>query len=199
MLPRSASNRLATPLSATTRQARCSPAKPFRYLRSEIVHLEQTADLPSGDIGDYHRVWLGQSLQASRQVGCFTNHRLLLRRARAEQITDNDEPRRDADAQLQPLAQIEKRHRIDERKPGAHGSFGVILMRVRVPEIRENAVTHVFGDKPVKPRQHRGDGFVIGADDITQILGVEPCCKLRRADEITEHYSERAAFGRGLS
>ena len=42
----------------------------------------------------------------------------------------------------------------------------------RVAEIDQDAVAHVFGDKPVEPRDDLG-GVVIRADDLAQILGIE--------------------------
>jgi hypothetical protein len=44
---------------------------------------------------------------------------------------------------------------------------------LRVAEIGKDAVAHVFCDKPAKPDQNLGDGAMIRADDLTQILGVE--------------------------
>jgi hypothetical protein len=36
---------------------------------------------------------------------------------------------------------------------------------------------------------------LIGADDLSQILGIQPRGEGCRADEIAEHHAERAAFG----
>jgi hypothetical protein len=48
---RNASKRLTTPLSPTTRQAGCGSAKPASGWETEILDLEQRADLPPGGVG----------------------------------------------------------------------------------------------------------------------------------------------------
>jgi hypothetical protein len=36
----------------------------------------------------------------------------------------------------------------DDRKPGPHRAFGVVLVRLGVAEIAEHAVAHILGDEP---------------------------------------------------
>ena len=38
-------------------------------------------------------------------------------------------------------------HRLDERQPGAHRALGIVLVRLRIAEIDEDAVAHVLGDE----------------------------------------------------
>ena len=63
-------------------------------------------------------------------------------------------------------------------------------MRSRVAEIDQHAVAHVFGDKAIEPGDDLGDGAVIRADDLAQILGIEPRGERRRADQIAEHHRQ---------
>ena len=58
-------------------------------LRAEIGKIEQSADLPSRRIGDDQRVRRGQVLKPGGEIGCLANHSLFLRRALANQITDD--------------------------------------------------------------------------------------------------------------
>ena len=50
--------------------------------------------------------------------------------------------------------------------------------------------------KPSK-RPTFGNGAVIGADHLAQILRVKPRRERGRADEVAEHHGELAAFGIG--
>ena len=61
-------------------------------------------------------------------------------------------------------------------------------MRLRVAKINKDAVAHILGDKPGKPADRAGDGAVIGADDLTQILGIKPRRQRRRANQIAKHH-----------
>jgi hypothetical protein len=67
-------------------------------------------------------------------------------------------------------------------------------VRLGIAEIGEDAVTHVFGDKPAEPGQYRGDRLMVGVDDGAQILGVEPGGELGRAGQVAEQHGELAPF-----
>ena len=54
--------------------------------------------------------------------------------------------------------------RLDHRQPGAHRPLGIVLVRLRIAEIDQHAVAHVFGDKAVEAADGVGDSAVIGAD-----------------------------------
>jgi hypothetical protein len=63
-------------------------------------------------------------------------------------------------------------------------------MRLRVAEIDEHAVSHVFGDIAAEAGDGVGDGAMISADDLAQILGIEPRRERGRADQVAEHHRE---------
>jgi hypothetical protein len=75
---------------------------------------------------------------------------------------------------------------------------GVFLVRLRIAEIGEDAVAHVFGDEPAEPGQHPCDRLMVGVDDGPQILGVEPRREFGRAGEVAEQDGQLAPlrFGR---
>ena len=88
----------------------------------------------------------------------------------------------------------------DQVETGTHRPLSVVLVRLRIPEIDQNSVAHVLGDKPGEARDRIGDAAVIGADNLSQILGIEALRQRRRADQIAEHHSQLAPLGlrRGL-
>ena len=71
-------------------------------------------------------------------------------------------------------------------------------MRLRVTEIGQHAVTEIFGNKAAGAGDHLGATAVIGADDVAQLLRIEPRRQCRGTDEVGEHDRELAAFGRVL-
>jgi hypothetical protein len=73
------------------------------------------------------------------------------------------------------LGLIELWHPIDQRQPASRGALGVVLVRLRIAEINQDAVAHVAGDKPAKSFDDLCDAAMVGADDPAQILGIEPC------------------------
>jgi len=113
-------------------------------------------------------------LQPGGEVRRFTDDRLFLRRALADQIADNNEPGGDADARFELGGfDINATDSVDQAEPGPDPPLGVVLMRSRVAEIDQHAVAHVFGDKTIKPGDHRGDRAMVGGDDLAQIFGIE--------------------------
>ncbi|XSC48631.1 hypothetical protein ACF1BQ_004085 [Bradyrhizobium sp. RDT10] len=58
-------------------------------------------------------------------------------------------------------------------KPARTASLGIILMRLRVTEIKQYAVTHVLGDEAVEAGDRLSDAAVIGVNHLTQVLGVK--------------------------
>ena len=94
---RSASKRLTIAAFAEHPPSRCGSAKPGKRLRSKIVDLEQTADLPSRAFGDDERVRRGQGLQPCGEVRGLADDPALLRGALADQVADDDEAAGDAE------------------------------------------------------------------------------------------------------
>src|SRR6266478_9989292 len=83
---------------------------------------------------------------------------------------------------------------LDDTKPCPDRMLGIVLMGSRVPEISQDTIAHVFGNKAVEPDDYLGDGTLIGSDDFPQILGVETGGEFGGADEIAEHDSQLPPF-----
>jgi hypothetical protein len=69
---------------------------------------------------------------------------------------------------------IEATNGVNRSQPRPHRPLGVVLKRLRVAEIDQDAVAHVSGDKAVGLSDYFGDRVVIRGDDLAQILGIEP-------------------------
>jgi hypothetical protein len=166
-------------------------------LPAEVAQPEQVADQAAGGAGEDDLPGFRKSLQARREVGGLARDRLLLRRALADHIADDDKPGGDADADGEPLLAMghQSRHCRFYFQPGPHRPLGVVLMRPRITEIGQHPVTHVFRDEPVIARDDAGNGVLIGADLLAQFLGVEPHRQGRRADEITKHHRQLPPLG----
>ena len=84
------------------------------------------------------------------------------------------------------------------REAGPHGAFGIGLMGLWPAEIDQHAVTDIAGDEAVELLDRGGDAGLIAADDLAQVLGIEPGGEGGGADQVAEHHAERAAFGGGF-
>jgi hypothetical protein len=166
-------------------------------LAAELAQPEKVADQAAGGAGEDDLPGFGKSLQARCKVGGLPDHRLLLRRALADQIADHDQPGGNADADGEPLhaTGLQAPDRRCYLQPSPHRTLGVVFMRPRIAEIGQNPVAHVFGDKPVIARDDGGNGVLIGADLLAQFLRVEARRQWRRADEIAEHHRQLPPLG----
>ncbi len=86
----------------------------------------------------------------------------------------------------------------DNVEAGPHDAFDFVLVRARIAEIGQQPVAHELGNETAMARDHDGAGFLVGADHLAHVLGIEPGRQRRRAGEIAEHDRELPAFGLGL-
>ena len=144
--------RLEAAFRGTRPQRRPGPRRPgdaLEVLRPEVLKLEQIAEQPARALGDDDRVRLGDRLQARREVRRLADDAALLRLPRSDQVADDDQPGRDPDPHVQRRAGRgdEFRRCLDDGEPGLHGALGVMFVGLRIAEIGEHAVAHVFGDE----------------------------------------------------
>ncbi len=77
----------------------------------------------------------------------------------------------------------------------ADRSFRRVLLRHGPAEVGQDTVAHELGDMALESRDFRGDGALIGLDDLAHLLRVELGRQGRRADQIDEHHRELPALG----
>ena len=132
------------------RQLRTRLCETLQLPATEIDHIEQTGHQPVRAVGYDNAARLGERLQPGSQVGRVADDGLLLRRSFADEIADNDQPGRNADAGSERFAA--RRWKAGGCCGGGHAganrSFGIVLMRLRPAEIGQHAVAHQLGDSP---------------------------------------------------
>ena len=111
---RSASKRLSTVLVRSAAHARTGSAMPLTSLAPRSSKLEEVAEKPSGALGDDHCVWLGDPLQACREVRCLADDAALLRLPRSDQVADHDQPCRNANTGLKRTGCLQCTNRGDQ-------------------------------------------------------------------------------------
>jgi hypothetical protein len=133
----------------------------LELLRPEVPKLKQIADKLSRIISYDYGVRLRNALQARSQIWCLANDCLLLSSAQPNQIAYHDQASSRADTDLQRLRTTQLADRFNDRQPSSDRALCVILVRLRVPEVDQLAVTHVFGDETAKPAHRRGNAFLV--------------------------------------
>jgi hypothetical protein len=85
-----------------------------------------------------------------------------------------------------------------DRQRGADGAFGVVLLRPRIAKEGHQTIAEPLKHMPAEPRYRAGGLVQVRAHQVAPVLGVELRSQISRADEIAEHYRDRAAFSRDL-
>ena len=168
--------------------------EPLELLRRQVLAVEQIADQAPRGRADHDLARLRQLLQPGREVRRGADHRLLLGGALPDQIADHHEPGGDADPHLQgelgPGRQLV--HRLHQVERGAHGALGILLVRLRVAEVRQHAVAHVLGDVAVVALDHRRAATLVGVDHGPHVFA-DRDAQRGRADQVGEQDGQLAA------
>ena len=92
-------------------------------------------------------------------------------------------------------AGLQPADRSDQLQPRPYRPLGIILVRLRIAEIHEHAVAHVLRYEPAEALHGLGDAFLIGGNDLAQVLRVHARGERCRTDEVREHHRDLAALG----
>jgi len=111
---------------------------PLELARAEVARDEPAADEAQRCRARDHGVGRGAALDARRQVHGVTEH-LLLALGAARHAGDEDagmdaDPHGEPDARRREVG-VHARDGVDDREPGLQRALGVVLVRVRIPEV----------------------------------------------------------------
>ena len=160
------------------------PSDPFEVSCPEVVKLKEIAQKFSRALGDNHRIRLGNSLQARGKIWRLADNAALLRASRIHQVANHNQTGGNADTGLQRRARLEFAHRRDQLQPRPYRPLGVVLMGLRIAKIDEDAVAQVLRHEPAEAAHDLSDAFVIGRNDLAQVLRVHAGGERRRADQV---------------
>ena len=85
--------------------------------------------------------------------------------------------------------------RLDDRQAGPDRALGLVLVRLRPAEVGEHAVAHVLGDVAPRSADHPGAAFLVGADHLAHVLGIEPADSSVEPTRSHEHHRQLAPLG----
>ena len=115
------------------------------------VPLHQTRGGPTDD----DSIGSGESLEAGGQVGGLSQGQMFLPGAAAH-LAHHHEPgvnahaHRQADAFVLDQARIQRAHGFQNAQPGAHGALGIVLMRLGIAKVHQQAIAQILRDMPIK-------------------------------------------------
>ena len=172
----------------------------LQRLRPAVLDREHPGYEAQRRVADHHGVGLGRAFEAGRDVrGVAEGERLALRAA--SHLAHHDgagvdaDPRGKTDAVLAVERVVHGTERRQDFEPRPDRTLSVVLVRLRVAEVDEQPVAQVLRDVTLVALDDRGGGFLIGAHDSAQILGVEALGEIGRAHQVAEHDCELPSLG----
>ena len=192
-----ASKRLAIDRGATTLHTRTGSLKPFNRC---VPRSAQSKRSPmSARVDGAIMTAFGDASACSRAASWgFRQGLPPLRTPLADEITDYDDARGDADPDRERFDTSTHRQGRDCRNNAesrAHRSFRIVLVGARVTEKREDAIARVARNGAVVALDDRRARGLVSQYEIAKLFGVQPRVEGARADQITEEDSELSAFG----
>ena len=148
--------------------------KTFQDLRPQRLQLERAAQQSPRRLCDHKASRFGQRLQSRGQIGRLADDGLFLRRALSDKVADHNDPRGDADADLEIFVRPRFELRDDGRDVEAspYRPLGVVLMGLGIAEIDEDAVAHVLRHEPAEALHGLGDTLLISGNDLAEVFRV---------------------------
>ena len=92
---------------------------------------------------------------------------------------------------------IARPHRRQQLQASPHGALGIVLMRLRIAEVDEQAIAQVLGDMALVALDDSRCGLLVGAHHRAEVFGVELPGEACGVGQVTEQHRELAAFGVG--
>ena len=170
---------------------------PLERLRPQCLELKHRSDQPAGGWGDQDPARPSKRLEARRDVWSLADNGFLLRGADADPVTNDNQARGDTHSACQGLA-VGSQHAGHGLGCGERSSdrpLGLVLVRSGPAEIGEHTIAHQLGNAALETIDGASRGALVGEEQLTHVLRIEPRRKLSRADEVDEHDRELAALG----
>src|SRR5262249_40649807 len=197
----SASKRLSTVLARSATQARTGLAMPSRSLAPRSLSSKR---LPrSLRVASAMTTMFGSAISCSRAARFGVSPTMA--RSSASAARPGAPPRTNGPAAPPPPAASPaggRRERVlpppprrNQLKPSPSRSLAAVLRGPRIAKVHEDAIPHISGDEPAEAAHGLGDAFLVGRNDLAQVLRVHACGKRSRTDQVREHHRDLAALG----
>jgi hypothetical protein len=157
--------------------------------------LEQITEKPMRYRADDNCVGFGEGLESRGEVGGLADNVPFLCLAEPAQFADDDYPSANADSNLEPLGCLKVAKGLDLRQARANRSLSVILVGAWIAEIDHHSIAHVPSDKAVEAGDRVRDALVVRAQNLPQVLRIEPRGQGCGAYKIAKHNRELPALG----
>jgi hypothetical protein len=149
----------------------------FQVVASKIAIFEKPTDQAVCDGRDDDGIGFANRLQPRHKVGGLTDRGILPGHALANKIANNNHARADGDAGLHRdiRGEFQRWDSFDDSEAGENRTLRVVLVRGRVPEIREHTITEVLCHHATEGFDLFGAAGVERGYDVALLFGIKAC------------------------
>jgi hypothetical protein len=156
---------------------------------------------------DHHRAGLCETFKAGRNIGCFPQSQLFMPASTAhfshyDRAGVDAKPHGKLDAVLGLQVAIQCPHGIDNSQSCAHGTVRIVFVGSGVAKVNEKPITEILRYVALKVLNDLRRRFLVGAHDLSEVLGIELAGQVGRSNQIAKHHGQLTPFrvwGAGLS
>ena len=173
---------------------------PFEGVLAQRLAGKKPLDQPQGGGTDHYRVGRCQPLQPRRNVGRVAQGQLLLPPAAAHGAHHHRpgmhaHPHRQPHAAFLLQADVQRSHGLQDAQASPSSPLGVVLVRLGIAKVHQQAVTQILRDIPIEALDHRGTGLLVGPHHVAPVFRVELPGQAGRVHQVTEQHRELPALG----
>ena len=162
---------------------------PFRSCSPKIGQFKRLADQSTGRLCDDNLVSGGKCLQTRGQIGRATNRGDRLGSAGRDLAASDDQTGCDPNTHVQgdTCRGREPWQRFDQRKAGLDGALGVMLIRLRITEIGQHAVSRIIGDVAIVVFNDICAASVTSGCHLPEVVQIEVGREHRQISHVASH------------
>ena len=168
-------------------------SNPFSAWRPRSSSSNRWPSCALGRLAHHDRIGLGQGLKSCSEVRCLAHRGHRLGSADADEIPCDNQTGSDPDAHREPLGA----DRFNNRQAGADRAFGVRLVRVRPPEVRQHAIADEAGNVAMLGRHRRPNVRLVCCENFAQFFWIKPGRERSRAHDVGEQHRDLPSLGWG--
>jgi hypothetical protein len=158
---------------------------------SQLLGGKVAAHQAEGGRTDHGRIRRRQALETGRKIGRLPQRQLFLATAAPDfahyhQAGMDPHPHGQLDPLLLLQSAVERRRGLHHGQPGAYRSLRIVLMRLRIAKVDEQAIAEILGNVALEALDDRGTGLLIGTHHLAVVFRIELTGEGSRVHQITE-------------
>ena len=92
---------------------------------------------------------------------------------------------------------VQEPHGLQDAQSGSPGALGIVLVRLGIAKVHQQAIAQILRNIPVKALDHLGAGLLVRPHDVAPVFRIELPGQAGRVHQVAEQHRELPALGLG--